>query len=70
MLEEGRRDKEARAKGGKVNGDGEARAPIRKPFCGQKGGHLRIDAIKAEADKNKSMFVMNADRIDNYLSQL
>ena len=36
----------------------------------QVGEAVNLDAIKAEADKNKSMFVMNAERIDNYLSQL
>jgi len=36
----------------------------------QVGEAVNLDAIKAEADKKKSMFVMNADRISNYLSQL
>jgi pseudoazurin len=36
----------------------------------QVGEAVNLDAIKAKADKNKSLFVMNADRIDNYLSQL
>ena len=36
----------------------------------QVGEAVNLDAIKAEADKKKSMFVINADRISNYLSQL
>jgi len=36
----------------------------------QVGEAVNLDAVKAEANKQKSMFVMNANRIDDYLSQL
>ena len=36
----------------------------------QVGEAVNLDDVKAEANKQKSMFVMNANRIDDYLSQL
>ena len=36
----------------------------------QVGEAVNLDEVKAEANKQKSMFVMNGNRIDEYLSQL
>jgi pseudoazurin len=36
----------------------------------QVGEAVNLDEVKAQASKKKSMFVMNANRIDEYLSQL
>jgi pseudoazurin len=36
----------------------------------QVGEAINLDEVKAEANKQKSMFVMNGNRIDEYLSQL
>ena len=36
----------------------------------QVGEAVNLDEVKAEASKQKSMFVMNGNRIDEYLSQL